>query len=559
MISGASPQPADFKALDREFDEHKQVRLQRESEWQMIADVFLPRKDFSITGKPTDLRKRRLTSSVPAIALERGAAMLVAHLIDHTRPFIKPNVANGLIAAGRPTDLDDASRDYLSDLEWGIRDSMMAPKAGFLTSVSRLAMEFEAFGTGVMWTTRKRGFGARYQALPLRACWIAEDEDGMVDTLFYQFTLPLWKAAMRWPHHNLKRWEDDLADETKARAHVTIVRSVGVRRHGKVGAVATAKPFHEVYWCQAEKAILEESGYDSFPASVPRLNVEDGSPYGTGMAWKVLPEALVLNALQQGVEAAVELKINPPLFVPKRLFGKALDRRAGAVNTYDSAGLAFMNAGEAIQRLDIAGDVATPADYLRRLEQNVEQAFFTDWMRLRESGNMTAEEVRERRQLRISAMSAVVPGVDRDLMGPVADRTLEIRNAESLVAPPPEALSGVDVEWEYAGPLAIAQLKGQAEAIGQLFAAAQVAQGIDPSATYAIAVEEGLRAIGEALAVPPETMRSRETVAAARERDAKEAELQRNAELTNQAAAALRDGAQGVASMAGIDQQQRAA
>jgi hypothetical protein len=47
---------------------------------------------------------------VPPIALRRGRALLVAHLIDPTRPFVKANAKRGLVAAGRPTDLDDASR-----------------------------------------------------------------------------------------------------------------------------------------------------------------------------------------------------------------------------------------------------------------------------------------------------------------------------------------------------------------------------------------------------------------------------------------------------------------
>jgi hypothetical protein len=35
--------------------------------------------------------------------------------------------------------------------------------------------------------------------------------------------------------------------------------------------------------------------------------------------------------------------------------------------------------------------------------------FYTDWMRLNESVQKTAEEIRERRDLRVGAMSAFVP------------------------------------------------------------------------------------------------------------------------------------------------------
>jgi hypothetical protein len=542
---------ATFSDLDRHFECLKQARLHRESEWQLIADAFMPRKDFTLRQRPMELRRRRLTSSVPTVGLARGAALLVAHLIDHTRPFIKANVKRGLIAAGRNSFVDKPGQDYLTNLEWTIRDAMMLPRSGFLTAISRMAMELEGFGTAIMWVTRKRGYGPRYQSLPLRACWIGEDEEGMVDTLFYQFSIPIYAAVQRWPNHGIECWRKAMSDEDEddARERVTITRAVYQRINGIYGAVGPAKPFAEVYYMEKHKTILEESGYDSFPGAVPRLNVEEGSAYGTGMAWQALPEALVLNALQDGIERGVALKLDPPLMVPKRMFAKALDRRPGTVQTYDPASLSFMNAQQAIQRLDIAGDVTLASDYLRRLEQNVEQAFFIDWMRLRDSGTMTAEEVRERRNMRISAMSAIVPGVDRDLMGPTADRTLEILNAEGYIDNPPESLGGVDVEWDYLGPLAIAQLKGQADAISQAMQAAQVARDIDPQSAYVFDVEEGLRAIAEALALPPATTRSREAVATKREQDAQAATLAQNAQLMTQAAAAVRDGGQGVNSL----------
>lgn len=551
-MAGISVKEADFKCLDRQFDELRQARLQREAEWQMIADVFLPRKDFTLPQKPTELRRRRLTSSVPAMALRRGSGLLTAYMISNSQPFIKPNVARGLVAAGRSSDLSGDSKDYLSRVEWGVFDRMMLPQSGFLTSASRLSMELYAFGSGVQWIGRKRGFGPRYQTRPLRACWISENEDGEVDTLFFQFTLPLWRAVERWPDHGIDDWTRDMADEAKARAAVTVVHAVYPRLGGVMGAEARAKPFAEVYFCRDKKAILAERGYDSFPYAVPRLDVEEGSAYGTGLAWWVLPEALVLNALQQGVENAVELKNNPPLLMPKRMFGKPLDRRAGAVNAYDAAGIGFQTANQAIQKLEIAGDVSVAADYMRRLENNVEMAFFTDWMRLRDSGTMTAEEVRERRDLRIRAMSSFVPGVDRDWMGPTADRTLMVMGEENQLERPPAELSEVDVDWDYNGPLAIAQLRGQVDGISTMLDMTLKAKEIDPSATYVLAVEEGLRAVGEALALAPETMRGRSAVAELRARDEQARQMAENKEMMGAAATALRDGGQGAASLAGV-------
>lgn len=548
--------PVEFKHADRMFGEHQQARTIRESEWQVIADVFMPRKDFTLPQRPTELRRRRLTSSVPGMALRRGAALLMAYLINHTMPFVKANVDRGLIAAGRPADLEGEARDYLSRVEWQVFDAMMLPESRFLTSCSRLALELCAFGSGVQWTGRKRGFGPKYLTRPLRACWFSENEDGDVDTLFFQFTLPLWKAVQRWPDHGIKKWSDDVGDEAKARQHVTCIHAVFPRLGGVEGAEVRAKPFAEVYLCQDGKAVLEERGYDSFPYSVPRLGVEEGSAYGTGLAWHVLPEALVLHNLTQLTENAVGLKVDPVLMVPKRMFGKTIDRRQGATNQYDAAGLGFQDASKAVQKLEIAGDVTVGAGWLARLEQNVEQAFFTDWMRLRESGNMTAEEVRERRDLRIRTMSGFVPEIDRDWMGKTADRTLEALVEEGILRTAPRQLAGVDVDWDYAGPLAIAQLRGQVDAFATAGQLAAQANEIEPGAAYVFNMEEGLREVGEALALPPGTMRDRKTVADLRERDRKAQELAQNAELAKQAGQALQAGGQGTANLVAANEMQ---
>lgn len=550
-----SVRPAEIRSLQRMLEELKQARLMRESEWQTLADIFMPRKDFTLPQVPTELRRRRLTSSVPAMSLRRGAALLVGHLVNPTQPFVKPNVERALISARRNNrELDSASRDFLHETEWRVFDAMMLPQSRFLTSASRLALELFCFGSGVQWIGRKRGFGPVYQTRPLRACWFSENEDGDVDTLFFQFTLPLWRCLERWGDACPEKWREDAADEVKARQPKTVIHGVYPRIGGRAGAEARAKPFAEVFFTHEDSKVLAESGYDSFPYAVPRLGVEEGSCYGTGLAWHVAPEALVLHSLTQITENAVGLHANPPLMAPKRMFGKALDRRMGAVNYYDAAGLGWQNASQAVQPMNIGGNVEVAGAWLARLEQNVEQGFFVDWVRLRDSGNMTAEEVRERRRLRIGAMAGFVPEIDRDWMGKSADRTLEALTAEGVLRGAPEQVANLEVDWDYAGPLAIEQLRAQVDAFETVARLALETRDLDPQAVFALNIEEGLRDVAEAVALPPRVIRSRSEVEAMRAREAQAQELARNTEMAAMAAQALQAGGQGAANLATADQ-----
>jgi hypothetical protein len=315
--------------------------------------------------------------------------------------------------------------------------------------------------------------------------------------------------------------------------------------------VATNKPFQSVVFSPDHQAVLEESGFESFPYSVARLDVEEGSAYGTGYGWKALPDVLAYNWFEQQVEMAVGLRVNPPRMKPARMFAKPLDLRPGANNTYDRAGLGFSSAADAIQRLDIAGDPNVGVSWMQMIEKRVQEIFYVDWMSLSDGVQKTAEEIRERRDLRIRAMTAIVPSVDRDLIGRDADRTLECMVDEDQLPPAPKSIANAEVDWDYKGPLAIMQQRGQVDAIGLLFDLTLKGMQLDQTAPVAINVLEGIRAVAEALGTPLGVTRGRDEVAKQLQEAADRAKAQQDLAEANAGATALRDSAQGVASLAG--------
>jgi hypothetical protein len=109
-----------------------------------------------------------VVSSVATNANTRMAALLLSYLVDPDRPFLLPNVKRGLVAAGRDTDLDADSLDYLNQLQWQRLEHMMLPRAQLMLRLGSMLKEFCAFGCGVIWTGRRRGFGPYYNTRPCR-------------------------------------------------------------------------------------------------------------------------------------------------------------------------------------------------------------------------------------------------------------------------------------------------------------------------------------------------------------------------------------------------------
>ncbi|WP_303717588.1 portal protein [Brevundimonas naejangsanensis] len=560
------------KRIRNAWEEAQELRRPFEPGWQMVADYFYPSANFTVSSStPVFRRNRRVVTNTPRQALKQAAALFVAYAIDTTQPFLAPNVNRGMALSGRARwgkgpdgrelALSDASRDYLDDLRWQLFDAQMAPQSGMVTAVARCGLEFLALGNCVRWVGRKRGFGPRHQHRPLRSCWWAVNEDGEIDTLFFAWTLPVWRLKTAYPealaHPKIAKLAED---PKKARETVRLLHLVEPRQGGIRGAVSSQKPFasltllpdHDMFEVKAE-------GYDSFPYQVARMDLWEGSPYATGLGFDALPDAMALNHFSGGLERAIDLINDPVLFAPTRLFGNRLDRRPGQVNVYDPVNLGFQSLRDAIQKADIAGDPSWAERRCAALTANVEKVFFGTFINLRDASNVTAEEIRERRDLRQRAMSYLVPSFDRDLFGKGADRELEALLEEDLVPAPPAELSGVDVDWDYAGPLAKAQMLTQVDGALRLFDAAAMAKQFDESAGDVVAVHEALRTINDSLGNAPGMVNSRAAVAEMQAQRAEaEAQARENEAMTAQATA-LRDVGQGLASIENAGQPAMAA
>lgn len=560
------------RRIRNSWEENQAQRRVFEPGWQAVSDYFYPSTDFAVSPlTPVIRRNRRVVTNVPRQNLKQAAALFIAYAIDTTQPFLAPNVNRGMAQSGRAIykrdsegrklDLSAEARDYLDDLRWQLFDAQMLPQSGMVTAVARCGLEFLAFGNCVRWIGRKRGFGPRHQHMPLKSCWWSQNEEGETDTMFRRFTMSLWRLVLKYPNAlDHPKIAEMHRDEKEHGVSITLLHVVDPRQGGVSGAVNTNKPFSDLtLLADYDMFEVKESGYDSFPYQVAGMDAREGTPYCTGLGYDALPDAMALNHFSGGMERAIDLINDPVLFAPTRLFGNRLDRRPGQVNVYDPVNLGFQSLKDAIQKADIAGDPSWAERRCEKLTDNIERVFFGQFTNLRDAANVTAEEIRERRDLRQRAISYLVPTFDRDLFGKGADRELDALLEEDLVAPPPAELSGLDVDWDYAGPLAKAQMRTQVDGALMLFNAAAAAKQFDESAGDVVAVHEALRTINDSLGNAPAMVKSRAAVEAIQQQRAEDKAQQQQNEAMTAEATALRDAGQGIASIENAGQQPRMA
>lgn len=550
--------PAEPKTILRRWEDLKSARMPHEQMWREIDDYFTPRRSDLLTRPAGEIRDRRVVDATGMINVDRLSAMTFGFTISSTMPFVRPDVGSGLIAAGRAADdIDAGGRDYMDGVSWGLHGHFLGAQSGFTVAVPEALTDWASKATGVVWAGRKRGFGARYQSRSIWNCWGAVNADDEVDTLYYAFALPAWRVIAKWPgtadlpcvRNAAKRSENAL---------VNLLMATEPREGGMAGNMALGKPFMTAVLLVDDKVVIEESGYDSFPYAVPRFAVRPGEFYGYGPAHLSLPDVRMLNAIMEAVIDGTEKIVDPAMIAPLRVFPKAIDRRRGRVNYFQASQLGMQSADQAIRPLVTAGDIGVGVELIREVRQSVNFAFYTDWMRLRESGNMTATEVNDRRDMRLRGMSQITARVERDLMGPLADRTFEINDLEGFFGDPPESLAGLPLRWGYTGPMALAQLQSQREAVSMVLALRQQIAQSDPTEAKIVDVEEAFRVLGDSVGLPPAVLATREKMAEIRAAQQEAEERAMAAQETAQQATALRDGAQAVGTMTNAMRQEGA-
>ena len=560
MVSTITPQS---RRLLVHWDQHKQARLPREGKWQEVADFCDLAESFVddggaviVQGGPSTTRK--VYTGVGILNSKRLAALLVAYSVNMVRPFLTGSIETPAdMSAGFlvQSQLDDTSKGYLDSLSWQLHGEQMRPKSNFLTATAKAMRDFINYGPGIKYSTLNARGEARFMQYSVKNCWFAVNDEGEVDTLYRRSFYRLDRLLEVFPAAVGNKAISELKDRADkdngvSRSLVEVVHAVEPREGGKIGGPSSSLPFASVFFLpKYDGYVVKEEGFNTFPYSVARNDPTEDNPYGVGIAEAALADLRTLNHYHAGIENNLDLINEPPLMYLNGIFDK-FSFDAGALTSVDPFAVGMASLKDAVLPVNVAGNVAPAMSYVDRMELRIGEFFFTDWMKLRENGNMTATEVNERRDLRIRSMSSLVPGLDRDMFGNEADRIMELKARRRLLPSPPPALANKFISWDYAGPLADAMRANQTDVLGKLFSLWQSLIEQAPQIADIIDIDSLVRTWADGQGVEPGILRSKADAArltAAREAQAAQ-EKQQQALQTG--ATALRDSAQGIATLA---------
>lgn len=202
--------------------------------------------------------------------------------------------------------------------------------------------------------------------------------------------------------------------------------------------------------------ILEESGYNEFPAVVGRWGASGSDIYSEeapGMVALGDVKQLQHQELQKG--NAIDFQVDPPKILPTAAKDKEIDFLPG--------GISYVDMPNSAHQVQSAFNVALNLQHLtadmQEVMQRINQAFNVDLFLMLSGStkNMTATEVAERHEEKLMMLGPVLSRLNHEVLRPLIERAYNILARAGQIPPPPPELVGQQLNIEYTSMLARSQ------------------------------------------------------------------------------------------------------
>jgi Bacteriophage head to tail connecting protein len=520
-----------------------------DSHWREIAERILPRADhFRVNRNPGDKHTEKIFDATANLALERFAAAMESMLTPRTQRWHK------LKTGVDELDQNQEVQTYLDEVVKILFSVRYSPKANFASQANECYMSLGAFGTGGMFIDDLVGRGIRYRSIPLSEMWIAENHQGVIDTVHRRFSMTVRQAAQQWGRDKLSEKMKN-ALEKQPEQMFDFIHAVCPRED-----VDTNKknykgmPIASCYISIDGRNMMSEGGYQSMPYAVGRYVTGPKEVYGRSPAMTVLPDIKMLNEMSKTVIRAAHKLVDPPLLLQEDGALAAFDLRPGALNYggVNEQGQQLVHALQTGARVDIG------LDMMEQRRKTINDAFLvTLFQILVDAPQMTATEAMLRAQEKGALLAPTMGRQQSEFLGPLIEREIDILARAGVLPPMPDIMreAGGMVDIEYVSPLNRAQRSEEGVAIMRTLEAVAPLAQVDPKVMMIFDPEAMARELADINGVPAKVMRSPDQVKAIEDQQAEAAQAQQLLAAAPVASGVVKDLAQ-AQSMAGSASQQ---
>jgi hypothetical protein len=542
-IQNSHPPSSKRGQLLRRYVKLENDRTTWRSHWMELSDYLLPRRGrylYETQNTRGKKRNNKIIDSTGTQALRTLGAGLMTGMTSPSRPWFRFSPDDPDLGKNHDVKL------WLSEVEQICRSILH--KSNFYNTAYTVYTELGGFGTAPLYRQRAFDTVIRFRPLTAGEYVIAENDEGKVDTLGRNFTMTVAQVVRRFvmqPNTSQmdwrgvsaatkRMWNNKQFDDLVPVIHMIMPRNM-VDRDGKGGA--QDMPFKSCYFEEGadNDELLNESGYTSFPAYVPRWDVLNGDIYGRGPGMDTLGDIKQLQHQQKRKAQAIDKMVDPPMVAPNSMRGKPSSVLPGHTTYVDptQGGAGFAPAYQVQPRIgEMMQDIS-------EVQERIQRGFYADLFAMMINSDrreMTATEVAERHEEKLVLLGPVLQRLNIELLDPMLDDVFNFALEAGLLPEPPAALEETDLKIEYISLLAQAQQAVGASALERTMGFAGNMVGVFPEITDVLDADHAIRQYAEILGNDPDLMKDENDVAEIRQQRQAAQQAQQQAEMGAQAA-----------------------
>jgi len=507
------------------------------SHWIEISDYLIPRRGrYLLESQNSKGRKRstKIVDNTGGQSLRTLAAGMMSGMTSPARPWFRLQTPD-------PDMMDAAGvKDWLGQVERIIRTILT--RSNFYNSASTIYTELGAFGTAALYRRRHPTDTVVFRPFTAGEYVIAEDEYGNVDTLGREFTMSVSQIVEQFvidkrdgseDWSNVSKTVKRLWDQKNYDERIEVIHLIQPRRLEDRDLTRPLDPknkaFMDVYMEKGADGdkLLQEGGFDRFPAYCPRWDVLGGDVYGVSPGMEYLGDIKQLQHEQKRKAQAIDKMVNPPMVASLSLKGKP--------STVLPGGTTYVDPQQGTQGFQPAYTVQPRINEMmmdiQEVQNRIQRGFYADLFAMMINSDrrmMTATEVAERHEEKLVLLGPVLQRLSTEFLDPLIEDVFMFALEAGMLPPPPPVLEGMDLDVKYISLLAQAQEAVAAASIERTFSFAGNLSAVFPEIVDNLNADEAIRNYGEILGTSPEILRDADEVEAirAQRREAQQAEQQ---------------------------------
>jgi hypothetical protein len=531
------------KRLDRYRTRRSSLHTERSSwysHWEEITDYVFPRRGRYFTDDVKsggEKKHQNVINNSASRAAQTLASGMMAGISSPSRPWF------ALKTPDPSLNEFGSIKQWLNEVERRMRD--VFSKSNVYNALHTLYSEEGAFGTGVMLITEDFEDVIRCYPLTAGSYYLAQNQRYTVDTLYRDMPMTVDQLIRRFGKENCSHHVNDMYKRGMLDTWVQVTQVIEPRESREDTGLAIDMPYVSVYYETSgrnarEPKVLRESGFEEFPAAVPRWDVLGEDVYGTSPGMYALGDTKQLQLQEKRKAQAIDKMSNPPMVAPPNLQKSSVSLLPGGVTYLDSqtGNQAFTPAYQVDPRInELMMDI-------EKTELRIERTFFADLFQMLTNSDrrqITAREIEERHEEKLLMLGPVLDRQHNELLDVLIDRTFAVMARNGLIPEAPPELQGQDLEVEYISILAQAQKAVGTTSLDRLATFVTTASQFQPDILDKVDWDQTVDEYGDNLGVPAKVIRTDDDTASLRQQRQQAEQAAQAAELAQQGASVAKD------------------